>query len=79
MSTEAFATLVDLLRPMLEVDPIRLGSHEPIIPEIAVATGLRYLGGSHYKEFDETLGISLASAREVILWVGNIQGFVDAT
>jgi hypothetical protein len=29
MSPEAFAKLVDLLRPMLEVDPIRLGSHEP--------------------------------------------------
>jgi hypothetical protein len=39
MSPEAFAKLVDLLRPMLEVDPIRLGSHEPILPEIVVAIG----------------------------------------
>jgi hypothetical protein len=54
--------LVDLLRPMLEVDPIRLGSHESIIPEIVIAIGLRYLGGSYYKEFDETLGESLSSA-----------------
>jgi hypothetical protein len=62
MSPEAFAMLVDLLRPMLEVDPIRLGSHEPILPEIVVAIGVRYLGGSRMTEFDETLRVSYQSA-----------------
>jgi hypothetical protein len=50
---------------MLEVDPIRLGSHEPIVPEIVVAIGARYIGGSNYKEFDETLGVSMSSARRL--------------
>jgi hypothetical protein len=62
MSPDTFAKLVDLLRPMLEVDPIRLGTHEPIIPEVVVAIGVRYLGGCNMKEFDETLRVSYPSA-----------------
>ena len=62
MSPATFAKLVDLLRPQLEVDPIRLGSHQPIIPEVVVAVGVRYLGGSKMTEFDETLKISYPSA-----------------
>lgn len=51
-----------LLRPQLQGDPMRLGSHQPIIPEVVAEIGIRYLGGSKMTEFNETLTVSYPSA-----------------
>jgi hypothetical protein len=40
MSPEIFTKLVDLHRPQLQGDPMRLGSHQPIIPEVVAAIGI---------------------------------------
>ena len=62
MTPETFDKLVQELKPYIVVDSRRLGSHQPIYPEIVVGIGVRYLGGTKMTEFDEIYNVSYPSA-----------------
>ena len=71
MTLPSFNKLVELLRPSIVVNETKsrnsTGNNEPIYPEMIVGAGLRFLGGSFYKDIEDIYGISNHSARRIII------------
>jgi len=61
MSEEAFDRLVGILRQQVGMDELQsmrsTGGNDPITPEMTVAAGLRYLGGSLVKDIADIYGM----------------------
>jgi hypothetical protein len=70
MSEDAFFTLLELLRHDISVDFTKSRNstqgNDPIYPEIILATGLRFLGGSSHKDLADIFGMSINSVKRVI-------------
>ena len=70
MTEASFNKLVELLRDDLAIDKKQsansTGGNAPIIPELVVASGLRFLGGESYAALADIFGISLSSARRIV-------------
>jgi hypothetical protein len=70
MSEKAFNKLLQHLRDDITVDFTKSRNstqgNEPIYPELIVATGLRFLGGSTHKDLEDIFGLSLNSVKRVI-------------
>jgi hypothetical protein len=70
MSETAFFTLLDMLRDSITVNFIKSRNstkgNDPIFPELILATGLRFLGGSSHKDLEDIFGMSINSVKRVI-------------
>jgi hypothetical protein len=70
MSETAFFTLLEILRDSITVDFTKsrnsTGGNDPIFPELILATGLRFLGGSTHKDLEDIFGMSIESVKRVI-------------
>jgi hypothetical protein len=70
MSEDAFFTLLELLRHDITVDFTKSRNstqeNDPIYPEVILATGLRFLGGSSHKDLEDIFGMSINSVKRVI-------------
>jgi hypothetical protein len=70
MSLNAFSKLVDLLRKDIEPNKRKsrqsTSGNEPVSAELVVAAGLRYLGGSPYKDLVDIVGVSLSHTKTIV-------------
>jgi hypothetical protein len=70
MSEGAFCTLLDILREDITVDFTKSRNstqgNDPIFPELILATGLRFLGGTSHKDLEDIFGMSKNSVKRVI-------------
>ena len=70
MTEQSFDKLVKLLRRDISIDLMQSmrssSGNQPITPDMVVAAGLRFLGGSPYKDVADVLGISRESAKHVV-------------
>ena len=69
MTEPSFDKLVSLLRADLQVDElqaIRAGGADPITPEMTVAVGLRFLGGSITKDIEDFFAMSKTTTHSKI-------------
>ena len=70
MSKNSFNKLVEILRNQLAIDELQSlrssGGSDPISPEITVAAGLRFLGGTPVTSVADVYHFSISSARRVI-------------
>ena len=63
MSVKAFSKLVTILRPLLQRNSNKCRRGRPIIPEIVVACGVRYLGGEQFRSFTDIYNISATESK----------------
>jgi len=61
MSHRAFKKLTSMLEIQIAGNYSKCGTSEPIIPEIVVAIGLRWLAGGSYIDIRHAYGCSIAS------------------
>ena len=70
MSETAFFALLDILRDRITVDFTKSRNstkgNDPIFPELILATGLRFLGGSTHKDLEDIFCMSIESVKRVI-------------
>jgi len=70
MTEESFYKLLEMLREHLTVDTHQSCRNSrgniPIIPEVVLASGVRFLGGVRYTELADIFGYSTASAKEIV-------------
>ena len=69
-----------MLQPAVSMNELQsmksTGGNDPIIPEVVVACGLHFLGGSVHKDLADIYGMSVDSARRV---VNNFLDVVDSS
>jgi hypothetical protein len=70
MTSGSFEKLTSMLSDDLQIDTAKSRSstmgQQPIIPEVIVAAGLRFLGGEATKSFADIFGMSIDSGRRVV-------------
>ncbi len=70
MTLPTFNKLVELLRPMVSINELKsrnsTANDEPIYPEMIVGAGLRFLGGSFYKDIEDIYRIPNHSVWRIV-------------